>query len=160
MPTQRKDKDYSKLKNHTTSITVEKTMGEIEKILATHGATHIFKMYNNEGTPTALAFKALVDGQEISFKLPMEENKILDVFKKHAFKGKLPKRYINDIDQARRTGWRIIKDWVDAQMNLIEIHLATLDEVFLPYMYDTLKDETMYDKLKQQNFNMRLEYKD
>jgi len=35
------------LKNYTTSIAVEKIMMEIEKILASHGATHIFKMYNN-----------------------------------------------------------------------------------------------------------------
>jgi rRNA maturation protein Rpf1 len=45
------------IKNWSTKITVEKTIMEIENILAKHGATHIFKMYDNKGTPTALAFK-------------------------------------------------------------------------------------------------------
>ena len=44
---------------------------EIEKILTTHGATHIFKMYNKEGIPTAVAFKSIVGEQEIAFKLPL-----------------------------------------------------------------------------------------
>ena len=33
------------LKNYTTSIDVQKTIGEIESILASHGVTHIYKVY-------------------------------------------------------------------------------------------------------------------
>ena len=147
------------LKNYTTTIKIEKTMGEIETILANNGATHIFKMYNPDGTPIALAFKCIVNNQELSFKLPMEEDKILEVFRQQANKGKVPQRYKTDIDQARRTGWRIIKDWVDSQMALIEINLVTLDEVFLPYMYNQQLDKTMYQILSEKNFNLQLEDK-
>lgn len=135
-------------------------MTEIEKILAQNGATHIFKMYNKEGTPTALAFKSLVGEQEIAFKLPMEENKIKMVFQNSVNRGELPRRYWDDLDQARRTGWRIIKDWIDSQMALIEINVAKFEEIFLPYMYDMKKDKTLYEIMAEQNFNMRLEYKE
>jgi len=69
-------------------------------------------MYNEDRIVCALAFKCLVNDNFISFKLPMEENKILQVFKKSK---QVPKNRCN-IEQARKTGWRIIKDWIDSQM--------------------------------------------
>lgn len=142
------------LKNYTTTIAVEKTMMEIEQILAKFGATHIFKMYNEQKEPSAIAFKCIINEQEISFKLPMEEQKILQVFR--ITKG-FPRNRCN-IEQARKTGWRIIKDWVDSQMALIEINVVKFEEVFLPYMYDALNNETLFQKLEKNNFNLSLEY--
>lgn len=135
------------LKNYTTTIKIEKTMMEIEKILSEHGATHIFKMYQ-EKRPVALAFKLLIDDNLIPFKLPMEEDKIYEVFRQQYNDGKIPKRYLSR-EQARRTGWRIIKDWVDSQMALVRIHLVKFEEVFLPYMYDEKNDETLFEKFER-----------
>ena len=36
--------------------------------------------------------------------------------------------------QAVRTSWRVLKDWVEAQMALLETGMVTMDEIFLPYM--------------------------
>ena len=36
-------------------------------------------------------------------------------------------------EQARRTAWRITKDWVDAQVAIIETKMVTTTQVFLPY---------------------------
>lgn len=36
--------------------------------------------------------------------------------------------------QAVRTAWRIVKDWVEAQMALVETQMVTTGQVFLPYM--------------------------
>lgn len=142
------------LKNYTTKISVEKTISQIEKNLAKHGASHIYKMYNDDGVPEAIAFKYTVNETQIAFKLPMEDSKVKDVFKKAVFKKEIPKRFLNDIDQARRTGWRIIKDWIDSQMALLEINLVSLDEIFLPYMYNEKLDKTMYEIMYDRNFNM------
>lgn len=147
------------LKNWSTSISIEKTIMEIESILAKHGATHIFKMYDDKGIPTALAFKTNYNGQEISFKLPMELEKIKVVFKNQAHKGNIPKRLWDDEDQARRTGWRIIKDWVDSQMALLEINCVKFEEIFLPYMYDAKNNQTLFEKMEQRQFNLQLEDK-
>lgn len=143
------------LKNYTTMIKVEKTMMEIESILAKHGATHIFKMYNENREPCALAFKCLINQELISFKLPMEEEKILEVFKQTK---EVPRSRCT-IEQAQRTGWRIIKDWISSQMALVEIHLVKFEQVFLPYMYDELSNETLFEKLERKNFNLLLEQK-
>lgn len=143
------------LKNYTTTIAIEKTMMEIEKILSEHGATHIFKMYDESKNPCALAFKCLVNDNLIAFKLPMEEEKILQVFKNSR---QVPQSRKN-LDQARRTGWRIIKDWVDSQMALIEINVVKFEQVFLPYMYDEVNDQTLFQKFEKRDFNMQIEDK-
>lgn len=55
--------------------------------------------------------------------------------------------YCNEA-QAIRTGWRIVKDWVEAQMALIEAGLASLPEVMLPYAI-TSNGETLYKRIEQ-----------
>lgn len=147
------------IKNWSTKIPIEKTIMEIESILSKHGATHIFKMYDSKGSPTALAFKTMYKDNEISFKLPMELDKIKIVFKNQASKGNLPKRLWDNEEQCKRTGWRIIKDWIDSQMALIEINVVRFEEIFLPYMYDSKTNETLFEKLDKKNFNLQLEYK-
>lgn len=138
------------LKNYTTSIKIEKTIAEIEKILSEHGAYRIMKMYN-EGIPSAVAFSFILSQQgqdtEINFKLPMREDKILQVFENQ----NIPDRLCN-IEQARRVGWRIIKDWIDSQMALLEIEIVKFEEIFLPYMYDVKKGQTMFEKLQKNQF--------
>lgn len=53
---------------------------------------------------------------------------VLFVFKQQKLK--------DDRDQAERTGWRNLRDWVLAQMAIIEAGMASVDEVFLPYLTD------------------------
>lgn len=152
-------KSYERLKNFSTEIKVESTMYEIEFLLSKHGVTHIFKMFDSGGRPEALAFKCLIRNQLLAFKLPMELDKIMQVFKKQVEAGKLPKRYLEDREQARRTGWRIIKDWLDSQMSLIQVNLVTIDQVFLPYLYDERKNKTMYEMLRDRDFKLGIEHK-
>ena len=48
--------------------------------------------------------------------------------------------------QAERTAWRIVREWVHAQVTLIQTQMVTVTEVFMPYM---LLDghETAYERL-------------
>lgn len=55
-----------------------------------------------------------------------------------------------------RTSWRIIKDWVEAQMAITEAGLADVAEVFLPYAIT--KGTTLYKSIKS-NGMMMLEAK-
>lgn len=147
------------IKNYTTQIKVEKTISEIEKILAEAGSNSIFKMYDENKLPSAIAFRLWIpdigeNGQEVSFKLPMEADKILILLKKQKITPKL-----QTIEQAHRVGWRIIKDWLHSQMALIEIKLVKPQEVFLPYMYDEKSNQTLFQKLEKQDFNLQLEDK-
>ena len=147
------------IKNYTTKVPANRTINEIEQILAKYGATHIYKSFDGEGFPTALAFKTMVGDKQIAFKLPMEENKLMMIFKNSVNKRELPSSYLNNKEQARRTGWRIIKDWIDSQMALIDIHLAKFEEIFLPYMYSEKEDMTLFEIMEKREFNLKIEDK-
>ena len=47
--------------------------------------------------------------------------------------GKLRRAGRPERAQAVRVAWRIVKDWVEAQMALVETQMVTTAEVFLPY---------------------------
>lgn len=44
-----------------------------------------------------------------------------------------------------------MKDWVDAQMALIQLGLANMDEVFMPYITDR-NGNTLYEIAKERRF--------
>ena len=57
-------------------------------------------------------------------------------------------------EQAARVAWRCLKSWVEAQMALIQIGMATMDQVFLPYV---LNDEgkTLYEVARDSKFLLK-----
>lgn len=40
--------------------------------------------------------------------------------------------------------WRIVKDWVEAQMAILESEQVQMDEVFLPYMVNN-RGQTIFE---------------
>ena len=134
------------LLNYTTEIDAEKTIAEIQKILAAHGARAILTEYDDNGYIVALSFKIPVGDHEIGFKLPSDWRPVLQVLEKQ----RVERRYRSQ-EQALRVSWRIIKTWVEAQMAIVETKMVTLDQVFLPYVV-TDSGQTLYDRLKATNF--------
>jgi hypothetical protein len=61
--------------------------------------------------------------------------------------GKTPNGY----GQAYRVAWRNILDWVQAQMALLEIGMAKMEEVFLPYMQDR-QGLTFFERMEERGF--------
>src|SRR5262245_34956540 len=120
-------KDNSKLLNYTTEIDPIRTAGEIMGLLAAKGAQSIMVDYY-QGEPVGLSFKMLVNDNEVFFKLPCNVEGAKQAMKRM----KIPPRYQSG-DQARRTAWRIVKNWVEAQLAIIDCGQAQMAEVFLPY---------------------------
>ena len=134
------------IKNYTTKIPVAKTVSEIEVILSNHGAKKILKDYDGGGHLSGISFMVETPSGSIPFKLPIDLKAWVSLLNKAVDGGKLPKRFRHDADQARRVGWRVIKDWIDAQLAIVETQTVTIEQVFLPYAYDLRTDETMYEK--------------
>ena len=120
------------LLNYTTSIDVHKTLGEIQKILVAHGARRIMYDYDDNGHIQALCFQVATAEGDRSIKLPASIPAIFEVLKQQKKAGKIKTN--PDYEQAERVGWRIIKDWVEAQMAILETQMVQLEEIFLPYM--------------------------
>lgn len=128
------------LLNYTTSIAPSKTVMEIQAILAKHGASAILTEFDEDGFIVALSFKIKVNESEIGFKLPTNWKPVYEVLKKDS---KIS-RTKNTPEQALRVAWRITKDWVEAQMAMIDSQIVTLPQVFLPYAV-TRDGRTVYE---------------
>lgn len=130
--------------NYTTKIDYHKTIGEISKILVDHGARNIQIRYSPLGLPEALVFVIEMKGRMISFSLAARSAGVLRAMAK----AKVPKTYQTE-EQSVRVSWRIIKDWVEAQMAIVEAELAEMAEIFLPYA--VMKNgQTIYEELQKE----------
>jgi len=129
------------LLNYTTSISPQKTVMEIQTALAKAGASRILTDMDNEGNIVALSFqlKNPETGMPISFKLPTDWKPVHETLKRQRVTPKL-----QTPEQALRVAWRITKDWVEAQLAIIETRMVTPAQVFLPYAI-TKDGSTVYE---------------
>ena len=133
------------IKNYTTTIKTEKTISEIQQILAKHKATAILIEYGDTGRVIAISFKINTSQGIIGIRLPARQENVLKVLKIQKAKNSTIKA---TNEQAERTAWRNIKDWIDAQMALIETEMVTIDEIFLPYTLNN-RGQTLYEVFKE-----------
>lgn len=114
------------LLNYTTKVDVYTTIGAIQGCLVKHGARKIMQDYDAEGRPQALMFAIDTQFGMRGIKLPANVDAVHKVLAKQKVKC--------DREQAERVAWRILKDWVEAQMAILESEMVQMDEIFLPYM--------------------------
>lgn len=123
------------IKNYTTKIDVYTSVGEIQGALARSGADKIVVDYDN-GNPIAIEFAMNTPAGMRGFTLPAAVDGTLRAFSKQKVRA--------DREQAERTAWRNIRDWVLAQIALIESCDVPADQIFLPYLTDK-KGTTLYE---------------
>ena len=114
------------LLNYTTKVDVYATLGAIQGQLVKHGAKKIMQDYDDNGHITALAFMVDTPAGPRGIRLPANVDAVHAVLIRQKVKC--------DREQAERVAWRIVKDWVEAQMAILESEMVQMDEVFLPYM--------------------------
>jgi hypothetical protein len=146
------------IKNYTTSVSEEKTVGEIMALLAGKGARQIFIDYDEQGRPKGVSFIVAIKqnaddpGVPVPFKLPCNFEGVFRAlasrYKSYHDKSRF-ERNPESRAQARRVAWRIIKDWIDSQMALVEAEQATLAQVFLPYAVSN-EGVTMFERFLEQ----------
>lgn len=139
------------LLNYTTQVSAEKSIAEIQGMLARAKAESILMDFDNAGNIVALTFRITTDFGQMGFKLPADPGPIQLALKRQVEQRLIPRRFAHDVPQARRVAWRIVKDWVEAQLALVETRMTTIDQVFLPYA-QTLSGQTFYARLKERKF--------
>ena len=125
--------------NYTTKISSDKTVGEIQSLLGKKGVKAVQIEYE-ESRPSAVLFILDIKDKNISFRLPCNVQGVLTAMRNDR---KIPGSHKN-FEQAERTAWRIIKDWVEAQMAIIEAGQAVMKEVFLPYLVMPATNQTLF----------------
>jgi hypothetical protein len=139
------------IKNYTSGVPVERTIMRIELALITGGAIGITKDYK-DGSLEAISFSVPCHEKGLmAIRLPANVGMVYACLKSAM---KRPRREtIKRLQQqAERTAWKLIQDWVEVQMAMIKMKQADLIQVFLPYIWDGKR--TFYAALKGQGFKM------
>ena len=142
--------------NYTTEVPAMRSVGEIQGILVAHGAKAIMIDYD-EGVPVALAFLIKTSQGELPFRLPANVKQVEKILLNmrarpletwHYDYAKVMERVQK---QSSRVAWRILKDWVRAQMAILESEMVQMEQVFLPYL-DMGGGKTLYDAMSERGF--------
>lgn len=134
------------LLNYTTDIEASRSIGEIMGVLTEMGAESITVTYSGQQrTPSGLDFKVDTIYGVRSFRLPARIDGVLEtLIAQHANAKARTRKGRPTHQHAANVAWRILKNWAEVQAALIQIGIATTDEIFLPYMLVSA-ERTVYE---------------
>lgn len=150
-----------RIKNYTSTVPAHETIGVIEQLLLLAGAVAILKEYV-AGKVFAISFKLKVEWGEMPIQLPANAGKVFDVFlaeKKATGRGIVTISQKEKMaEQAERTAWKLMEDWVRVQLSLIRMKQADAAQVFLPYLTVSGGNNgqpavSMYNVFREQQLN-------
>jgi hypothetical protein len=141
------------LKNYTSSVSSQTTISYIEAYLMEAGASGIMKKVEG-GQVVALMFEIEM-GNDVGkhlVKLPANVGEVHQyLWKDYVTTAKRPRKVEADfLEQAGRTAWKIVQDWVQVQVSMIKLRQMEPMQVFLPYIWDG--NQTYYEFLKDKKF--------
>lgn len=144
------------IKNYTSDKPIDRIFAELQQTLGTHGAKHISFEYGDDGRVHGLTFTIKVTNRLLPVKLPARVEQAQAVLTKQWETGLInhksgSKDRMTGYEHAYRVAWRNILDWVQAQMALLEIGMAQMEEIFLPFMV-IRSGETVFEAAKRTNF--------
>ena len=137
------------LLNYTTKVPAERTASEIMSLLVKKGAVQIMTEYRPNGQPVGLKWRVESVHGPLGFALPINVDAVFNVLTAQRVLASNAKARR---EQAERTAWRIVKEWVEAQMALIETEMVDMEQVFLPYML--AGERTVYELLSEEGFRL------
>ena len=142
------------IKNYTSEVPAEKTIMKIEFTLIEFGAIGIMKDYKG-GQLVAINFSIPKAGGGLwAIRLPADVDQVYEILRA---KYKRPHRLTsaserNIREQAQRTAWKLMLDWVLVQLSLVTMRQAEFIQVFLPYAWDGR--QTVFARLKAGGFKL------
>lgn len=139
------------VENYTTKISAAKTAAQVQELLAAHGANRVMVEYD-QGHPRAVSFEILTDFGLRQFTLPVDVEAMHALLKAEKKSGRLPSisaSLAQDPIHAERVAWRVVAEWLRAQMTLVASKMAPIDQVMLPYLV-TDTGRTLYSAYRDQ----------
>lgn len=131
------------LKNYSARLTT-KPLEVIQEQLSYHASSVQF--HYKDGQAIALHFSMQISGRDVSFRLPARIREV-----EIRLYGKTAKLNETQKKQAYITAWANIRDWVAAQIALIDTGMVKAEEVFLPYLLNQ-SNLTLYESMEKQQF--------
>jgi hypothetical protein len=115
--------------NYTSEVSAVRSADEIQKMLVRTGARGVVQEYNETGRMVSMSFTIVRSGTTMGFTLPVRSEAVRQVL----IRQKVPRKF-QTLVHADRVAWRILRDWIRAQMAIIETEMVSIEQVMLPYM--------------------------
>lgn len=126
------------VKNYTSVVPAEKTMQTIESLLRGAHATSFVKLLD-KGVVRGIVFTIQSELETpITVRLPVDEDGVYTALlqqKKDSHWWPATKKE-KVREQAKRTAWKLMEDWLRVQLSLVSMKQAQLAQVFLPYLWN------------------------
>lgn len=100
----------------------------------------------------SLSFVYEINGTDLAFQLPAKTESVYQVLSKDKRLNNSQAEKIKN--QAERTAWRILFNWVEVQVAMIECDQLEFMQIFFTHLIDIKTGETFYQKLKSNNFKL------
>jgi len=127
------------LLNYLTKVPASRTASQVQTLLVKAGARGVGMVFDEHGALTGMNFAVLTPYGRQTFVLPVNVAAVQAVLERQRVD-----RRLRTAAHAERVAWRIVKDWVEAQLALLSTEMVTLDQIMLPYM-DSGDGSTVYD---------------
>lgn len=134
------------LKNYRART--DNAFDDIQRILVAHGAKSLTFDYD-QGRAVGVTFTIVVRNERLSFHMPARVQNVERLLSKQQH-WRQPLTEIHK-QQAYRTAWANIRDWLAAQMALVETEMVQMEEIFLPYLL-TPTGESLFFAMQERQF--------
>jgi hypothetical protein len=125
--------------NYTTTVPAARTAAQVQALLVKAGARGVSFEYDDQAVLIGMRFVVATTFGPRPFLLPVNPRKVQTVLSRQKVS-----RPQQTLEHAERVAWRIVKDWIEAQLALIATEMVSLDQVMLPYMEDPI-GVTLYE---------------
>jgi hypothetical protein len=145
--------------NYTTKIAAAQTVGECQPLLARSGASAVAVEYES-GEPVGLSFRLDTPHGRRDFTLPVNIDGMHAVLQKAGNAGMFAAMHVRtgqftSPEHAANVAWRVIRDWLEANLALIAAGMAGIDQVMLPYLH-VAPDRTLYQAYRERETALEL----
>lgn len=128
----------------TTSVSVERTRGEIEITLQRYGATHFGYMTG----PTSATVGFVCRERQIRFTLPVPDMLSDEFAYTRQKKRRSGSQQHAAWEQACRQRWRALLLAIKAKLEAVDSGIAEFEEEFLAYVVDPMSKQTVYERVR------------
>lgn len=134
------------LKNYTSSSSLNNIFADIEKTLTTHGAKQVIRDYGygDDGKIKSISFVIETPSTLLGIRLPAKFDAVERIFENDGVRYKPEQPY--------RTAWATIRDWISAQMALVDWEMVKPEEIFLPYIVMPETGQTFFETVQKRGF--------
>jgi hypothetical protein len=140
MPAAKAARKASPPKDYSTKITAAVTAGECVQLLAMHGADAVGLEFDRKTRqPSGLSFRIDTPWGVRGYQLPVKSAGVLAQLTAASEAGLLSKpsnrsmASLTTPEHAHAVAWRQLRDWMAAQIAMIEAGMWELSEVMLPW---------------------------